>query len=394
MAFAQGFQVNLQGQQQIGMGHTGAGLAQDGASVFFNPGAIAALPQNYVQGGISPLFFKSAFNPAGSNEVEHTKNEVATPFNAYAVYGIKALPRWKIGFGIYTPFGGLTDWGNDWTGKYTVEKLNLKAIYYQPTLSVKLTDLISIGAGFVYNHGSVDLTQALPLTDANGTTGQAELKGNGHGLGWNAGVYLNPASGFTMGIDYRSKVNTVINNGNAIFRVPASVSSGFPQPNGFYASLPLPSTTTLGLGYRLNKQWLFALDGSLIGWSVYKVLAFDYTHNTASLQDTRSPRNYKDAFALRGGAQYSINKIIALRAGGGYVSTSVRDGYVTPEVPDANRLYATGGIGFQAANHLNVDLSFEYEHLMSRTQTNTATQLSGTFKTNVYIPGISVAYHW
>jgi len=35
LSFAQGFQVNLEGEKQIGMGHTGTGLAQDGAAVFF-----------------------------------------------------------------------------------------------------------------------------------------------------------------------------------------------------------------------------------------------------------------------------------------------------------------------------------------------------------------------
>ncbi|MGZ3812342.1 MAG: long-chain fatty acid transporter, partial [Mucilaginibacter sp.] len=74
LAIAQGFQVNLEGQKQIGMGHTGTGILQDGASVFFNPGAVAMLPQNYLQGGISPLFFKSDFNPSGTSIQNHTAN--------------------------------------------------------------------------------------------------------------------------------------------------------------------------------------------------------------------------------------------------------------------------------------------------------------------------------
>ena len=37
LSFAQGFQVNLEGEKQIGMGHTGTGLAQDGAAVFLTP---------------------------------------------------------------------------------------------------------------------------------------------------------------------------------------------------------------------------------------------------------------------------------------------------------------------------------------------------------------------
>jgi long-chain fatty acid transport protein len=166
MAFSQGFQVNLGGQKQIGMGHTGVGTLQDGASVFFNPGAVAMLPENYIQGGISPLFFKSAFNPAGTSVQNHTSNKVATPFEFYAVWGPKSS-FWKLGLGVYTPFGGLTDWGNTWQGKYVLESLDLKAIYIQPTLSIKLADFLSIGGGFVYNHASVDLTRAIPLANSN-----------------------------------------------------------------------------------------------------------------------------------------------------------------------------------------------------------------------------------
>ncbi|HEY8659447.1 MAG TPA: outer membrane protein transport protein, partial [Hanamia sp.] len=149
LGMAQGFQVNLHGQKQIGMGHTGTGLLQDGASVLFNPGAVAMLPENYVQAGISPLFFNSAFLAAGANQQETNKNQVATPFNVYAVWGPKNA-SWKVGLGVYTPFGGLTDWGTSWTGKYSLESLNLKAIYFQPTISYKLSNMVSIGAGFVY----------------------------------------------------------------------------------------------------------------------------------------------------------------------------------------------------------------------------------------------------
>ncbi|MCJ8209419.1 outer membrane protein transport protein [Mucilaginibacter sp. RS28] len=391
--FAQGFQVNLAGQKQIGMGHTGTGLAQDGASVFFNPGAVAMLSQNSIQAGISPLLFKSAFNPAGTNDIYRTSNEVGTPFSAYAVWGPKAS-FWKVGLGVYTPFGGLTNWGNNWEGKYVVESLNLKAIYFQPTISIKLADFISIGGGFVYNHGEVDLSRAIPLANASGQDGQAELKGSGKGYGWNAGVYVKTESGVTVGLSYRSKVKTTINNGDAFFTVPGSLQASFPQPNTFSASLPLPATTTLGLGFYPSKKWTVAFDANLVSWHVYKALEFDYAKNTSALQDTYSPRQYRDAFSLRAGTEYRPVNKWAIRAGGGVASAAARNGYVTPEVPDAKRYYLTGGLGYTLANRLDLDLSFEFEHLFARKQTNIESQLSGTFRSNVYIPGVSLSYHW
>ncbi|MGF7039637.1 OmpP1/FadL family transporter [Mucilaginibacter lappiensis] len=393
MVFAQGFQVNLHGQKQIGMGHTGTGLLQDGASVLFNPGAVAMLPENYVQAGVSPLLFKSDFNPSGTTDQFRTKNKIATPFTFYAVWGPKDS-WWKLGLGVYTPFGGLTDWGNTWTGKYVLQSLNLKAIYFQPTLSIKLADFLSVGGGFVYNHGDVDLTRAIPLVNASGQPGQAELKGKGHGYGWNAGIYVKTEAGITVGITHRSRVNTTVKNGDAIFNVPASLQSIFPQPNTFTTTLPLPSTSSIGFGFYPSDKWTLALDVNFTNWDVYKVLAFDYATNTSALQDTYSPRNYKDAWSYRGGAQYKANSKLALRFGGGYATSAVADGYVTPEAPDANRYYVTAGLGYTLARHLDLDLSFEYEYLKARTQTNIESQLSGTFKTNVYIPGISLAYHW
>jgi long-chain fatty acid transport protein len=391
-AYSQGFQVNLGGQKQIGMGHTGTGLVQDGASIFFNPGAVAMLPENSVSAGMSPLWFKSGFNPSGTTDKYFTKDKVATPLQAYAVWGPKA-GRWKVGFGVYTPFGGLTDWGNEWAGKYAVESLNLKAVFFQPTISYKITNALSIGAGFIYNHATVDLTRAIPLADANGQAGHAELNGSGKGYGWNAGIFLKIEK-FTAGLDFRSKVDTKVKNGDAIFTVPSSLTTSFPQPNTFNAGIPLPSTLSLGLGFYPTKKWTVAFDANFVGWSSYQALAFDYATNTSALADTYSPRNYKNAFALRTGAEYKYTNKLALRFGGGYAATPVKDGYVTPEVPDANRYYLTGGLGYKIAKRLDIDLSFEFEHLFTRTQTNIETQLSGTFHSNVYIPGVALSYHW
>ena len=39
--YAGGFQLNLQGSRQLGMGHTGTGLVYDAATLFFNPGGMS-----------------------------------------------------------------------------------------------------------------------------------------------------------------------------------------------------------------------------------------------------------------------------------------------------------------------------------------------------------------
>ena len=72
--------------------------------------------------------------------------------------------------------------------------------------------------------------------------------------------------------------------------------------------------------------------------------------------------------------------------------TPVQDGYVTPETPDANRINYTAGLGYQLGEKLNFDFSILYTQVQ-REDTNLETNLSGTFRTRVIAPGLSVTYN-
>src|SRR5688572_2578086 len=179
-ATAGGFQVNLQGQKQIGMGHTGTGLAMDEASIFFNPGAMSHLRENGFQLGASGIISKIAYlETAPGNTTAKADNPMGTPFTVYGVYGKDESPL-KFGLGVYTPFGSKVKWGDEWIGRYGLSELELSAIYIQPTISYKIGDKIGIGAGVVYARGSVNLQRSLPVESSEGNDGKAEFDGNGN----------------------------------------------------------------------------------------------------------------------------------------------------------------------------------------------------------------------
>jgi len=385
LGFSQSFQVNLQGQKQTAMAGAGTGLALDEAAVFFNPGAVSFLKQNGIQGGAHAIFLKTAFRETGSNITQYNQNKIPTPFQAYAVFGAPD-GRLRFGLGAYTPFGGAMHWDEDWTGKYAITSLDLHAIYIQPTLSLKLTDHIGIGGGLVYSMGKVDLRRALPYT-SNGLQTSAQLKGDSHDFGWNAGIYIETLSGLTFGITHRSQVTAKVEDGDAnFFNAPATVSASL--PSRFNATLPLPATSTIGVGYSPSEKTKLALDVNWVWWHTYEDLTFYYDNNTS----TPSARNYHDAATFRLGIQNETTSFLTLRAGVGYALSPVSNGYVTPEVPDADRLLLSAGLGLKPSERFAIDLSFLYENVKSRTETNLESGLSGTFKTVAYIPGMSLSY--
>lgn len=391
-AYSQGFQVNFQGQKQQGMGLAGTALSEDASALFYNPGGVAFVRKSEINAGFSPIFANTLFVDSASGDGYRTKSPMGTPFSAYALFGFKKLESLKVGLAVYTPFGSTIQYEDAWIGRFALTKLSLKSIYFQPTVSYKINEHFGIGAGFVISTGEVDLQKDIPVQDADGTFGHAELTGKALGFGYNVGVNAKIDNHFSLGLTYRSKVSMKVKEGDATFTVPESLSANFPS-GAFTSSLPLPSVLTLGASYDSEKRWQAVLDINYVGWKAYDTLAFDYESNTTSLTDTKSARKYKSILAFRGGVNFKATEMIAVRLGGGYGFSPVQSGYVTPESPDGNRIYGTAGLGFKFNEHFNLDLSFYYTHI-KRTDRNLESNLSGTFITIAISPGIGLSYKW
>jgi long-chain fatty acid transport protein len=390
---AQGFQVNFQGQKQQGMGCAGTALNLDASSLFFNPGASAFANKSEVNLAGTPIFAHVLYTDSATQTSYRTDNPVGTPFSVYGLYHFKkSLEPLSIGLAVYTPFGSTVQWEPNWIGRFALTRLSLKAIFFQPTFSYRISERLGIGGGFVISKGSVNLQKDIPVQDSLGNYGHAELAGKAIGFGYNTGVLYHINERFSLGLTYRSKVNMSVDNGSATFAVPTALASSF--PNGTFSSqLPLPSVLTLGLSFTPNSKWSFVLDVNRVNWKVYDTLAFDYALNTPTLGDTKSARNYESIFAFRGGAAYAASKKWTFRLGSGFGFTPVQSGYVTPETPDANRLYGTCGFSFATNKHFSIDASL-YATRMRRTDKNIETLLNGTFTSIAFAPGISLNYRW
>jgi len=88
-----------------------------------------------------------------------------------------------------------------------------------------------------------------------------------------------------------------------------------------------------------------------------------------------------------------------VRAGGFYDFACVRDGYVTPETPDADRVGITAGFTYEFGERFGLDGSFLFEDFAKRSQNQsqlaingTADRVAGTYKTTISVPGIGVYF--
>lgn len=391
--FAGGFQLNLQGLRQLAMGGGGTGWTWDASTIFYNPGGIGHMEGMQAYAGIIFLDPRTRYvqTPTGDYTADAAAH-LYTPFNLYVGGPLKANKKVGLGLAVYTPFGSGIKWDDDWAGRYIIQEIQLQSIFVQPTASYAITDHLSLGAGFVYGFGSLLLRQALPVANASGNEGEAKLKGGAQGFGFNAGLHYRFSDKLQAGVSFRSQVNMKVNNGKATFTVPSSLAGQFPNTS-FKGGVKLPSVLSVGVGYKPTKALTLQFDLNLVNWNSYDSLRFDFAQNTDNLKDVSQPRLYKSVIAFRLGGHYDIGKF-AVMLGGAYDPTPAHDGYISPDLPDADRIVLNGGVSYTPITKLSIIAALEYQLINAHDGSYDPANFSGRYQAKAAIPGIGITYNF
>jgi len=391
-SFAGGYQVGLHSQRNIGMGLIGTSLSYDASALFYNPGGASFVDSKFsISGGMTFLMARTTFQAKDEIYQEEIKHQLNYPLYFYVSY--KPIKDLCIGVAVNTPYGLSIAWPDNWKGRYVIQNISFKAFTIQPTISYKIKNIIGIGAGLVISTGNVDLNRAVPLDGGNGE-GKVNIKGSTTKLGFNAGIMVHPVKGLSLGLDYRSKIDMAVKNGDAKFTVPASLATEFPD-NKVNVTLPLPANLDFGVSYEINEKFMIGLGLNYVFWNVYDSLAFDFqTPTTAVEAHQASAKLYSNKLIARLGAQYKINSIITVRLGGYYDPSPVKDDYVDPLVPSSNEIGLTCGLSVYPLKGFSIDAAFEYLMGMKRNGNDVNDNFAGTYKTAIYMPGIGLTYNF
>ncbi len=383
--FAGGYQVRLQGNKQNGFGLVGTPLSWGSSSMFYNPGALSFMKDKmHFEVGASAIMSNVSFQQTGSSITEETDNPLGTPFYVYGAGKINEMIT--VGLAVYTPFGSSAKWQDDWSGKFLIQNISLKAIFIQPTISFNFNDKFGIGAGFVYTTGGVEINKALNY----GTNSTVNLDAKASGMGFNLGLFYKASDKLSLGLNYRSKINMKVENGDATFTVPSSLNYLMPESNKFDSELPLPGNLDFGVAFQATDKLLIAVELDWVMWSTYDTLSFTF-HENGDLLSSDNPREYKDSFIPRIGIQYDMMENLQLRAGAYYDTSPTNPDYFTPETVSLNTFAYTLGLSYSPIDMLSIDVSFLQLFGQQSEMEYAPDNFKGTYQTITYIPGLGVS---
>ncbi len=395
MAYAGGFRVSLQGVKQLAMAHTSA-HTEDASVTFFNPAGMSFIPNRLsVAAGGFAIGTEITYQNPNTLESYHTSNPLGTPI--YAAIAYKIIDEVSVGFNFSTPFGSTIEWPDDWAGREIVQNIELKAMYYQPMISVKLAPWASVGASYIYATGVVDWTKS--VSQLGGTLNIKDDKASGSGFG--VGFYLRPTDKLDVSLAYRSPVDMKADAGVATFNVSPSL---FPNigldANGqdnFKAVLPLVEEYTVGLTYKITPKWQVSGDFNYAGWDNYNKLTLDFENAGVGNQPNDptvlvSPKNFKSTQTWRIGTQYMFNENFAGRLGYYNDQSPYADEDFIPETPSFDANVITGGIGYKWKG-IGIDLAAAYNFQTPRDVSNSYYNFYGQAKAKAYYFGLGLSYN-
>lgn len=427
-AFAEGYQVNNMSAKQTGMGHVGTAMKLNSESIFFNPAAAAFQSSKFdISAGFTGIVSNVRYRPLPDmandytpGPIEKSDNKLSTPLHVYFNY--KPIERLSVGVGFFTPYGSSMKWGDDWSGAQLVQQINLKAFTVQPTVSFKICDRLSIGAGLMITWGNFDLSRSLLSANTRrglvatmidpaigqlqgaleAAPGNAELQGRlqmmqsakGYlestmdrsivsaklqgdadvAVGVNAGILWDITDEWSVGMTWRSRMNMKVAKGRAVMSTDpqaAALIQQLGQMTGgsllppldrgtFHAELPLPTVVTWGVSFRPTPKWELAVDLQWNGWSAYKTLNVEFNETELGIAPIVSEKNYSNTLAFRFGGQYKAADWLTARMGMYVDESPVDSNYLNPETPSMTKLAYTAGLSFRPARFVSIDLAYCY----------------------------------
>lgn len=376
-AQASGFQLMEQSASGLGVAFAGmAAAGQDASTVFWNPAAMSLLPG--VQGAavlsyISPSteFKDNGTSIPGSRALGDGGSDAAPDAWVPALYATWMLtPDWSVGLGINAPFGLTTEWDTPWAGQYFAVKSKIETININPTVSFRVNDTVSLGAGLSYQQIKAELTSA-----AAPFAGSPILKieGDDWALGWNLGALIDLQQGTRIGITYRSSIDyTLAGDDLTLNGVPLAPVS---------ADVELPDTFSIGISHQFTPDTRVLADWTWTGWDSIQDLPI--VHSVVGVELDNTMLKFDNSWRAGLGVEHQLNPSWLLRAGVAYDNTPVQDAFRTPRLPDEDRTWLAVGFRFQPEQKSAWWIDVGYTHIWVD---DAESQLSDSFST--VIPGM------
>jgi long-chain fatty acid transport protein len=391
-------------QSAWGQGASYAGVAAGGSvsSMFWNPATTTQDGKFALEDSISTIFPETT--QAGTNNLaavlkinDGIPNSSVPAVTAAGYTAMRLNDRLWLGFSLNSPFGLSVGFQNpNWAGAFYGESSTLKTYNASPSVAYKVTEWLSVGAGFQAQYAQANLMTATGVA-AVGSLNLAQLTGDGWGFGYTAGVTLTPTAWTKIGLGYRSAIDQSINGS-----FTTNGSGGTPGP--IATTLKLPDSVNLGIRQGLTPGLTLLGTAEWTNWRRIGTSFVTQGNGAPALAPSGAPVTipfqWKDAWFYSVGLEYVAAPNWTVRGGVGFEQSPITDQVRIPLLPDNDRTWYSVGATNKVTDIISIDLAYSFVDVKNATVNvvpgnpsfNGLVTYTGTAKTSISIFSVGVKF--
>ena len=394
-----GFRIIEQSARGTAMGGAQVASLWDPTSIHLNPAALAFLSGTHFSFGTTVIVPDQKFTGVlPAREESKMQAQVLFPPNIYLTH--RFGDSWGVGLVLDVPYASRTEWNGDWVGRRLVTKSELRVVKFTPTIGLKVSESLALGAGVHVYVPKILFEHSIPAPAGPGATpgpdaiATYEASGSAQ-VGLQIGFLARPIESIALGASFRSQTLLSLDDGSVHYR--GTVDTLLPAGK-FSTTLLSPASVQAGVGWDPTEWFHVEVDGEYTFWSALKSVDVYYL-KPVDPKDVLG-RNWDDTFNLRCGLELNFSDV-SVRAGMRVDRTPVPDDVVTPGVPDANARAYSIGLGYRVGEGLLLDFAYETVQFEDRTVTSSALQyagpgsrFNGIYASRTAAVALNVRYSW
>ena len=383
LANAAGYALREHSADAMGTAYAGsAATSSDASYMVYNPAALGFVGDADFSVSLAGIF------PDTSSHYAATTSAIppfvpptplggpSSPSNFVSNAAVPALAmrwrvadRWAFGVSVSAPWGLMTNYPKDWVGRYYGDETKLTTINITPLISYEISPHVVIAAGPQAQYANGTFTNAVDVGTIalgfGGTPGAddvgARFSAKGWGWGWTAGLMAQVNDKVSLGVSYRSSIDTTAKghlNFQGVATNPFALGVGIFNNQPAQTSLTTPGILSMGARWRICDNWSLLGEADWTEWSVFKHLIISSAN--PALNDFTAT-NWKDSWFFSLGAEYQASDLWTLKAGTAFDQSPIPDSTKGPRIPDNNRTWLSLGARLRASD--STDISFSAAHL-------------------------------
>jgi long-chain fatty acid transport protein len=348
------------------LGRAGGRIAQvdDSSAVQQNPANLVDLPTTEMQFAPTVVDISAKFKSPNGQTAETEDPWKLIP-NFFA-----GMPlddgRFALGLGITVPFGLGSKWKEDSSAfagstgiwRYQApQSTDLQTINVNPAVAMKIGERLRLGVGLDVMWTELTLKEFYPWAMFPGSAGtepdgDVEAKGDGFGVGANAGVTWSITDRQRLAFTVRSPMDVTCEGNFTINNLtPAAGAAGVSRGTDFSTEVHFPTILAAGYGIQLTDKIRVEADGEWVQFSRFKSLDLNVGKDALLFPTTKFAENWKDTFTAGLGGDWKFATNWVLRAGYQFYQSPVPDSTFSPTIPDADQNVFTIGLGYRYKHH-------------------------------------------